>query len=416
MKTGKSSISLNSLYEKIYTSSLKLLSHKNLEDLYATIVREAKKLIRARHGTILIVENDELKRVYASSQFFYRIRPRKRGYTYRAYKNQRPYLISRENSVKLHPELINHNIGSDIGTPLIYNKKTIGVMCFFSPEKKEFTKDDLAVLRIYSKAVALIMKNMQRYEYTQKALDERDLFISMAAHELKTPLTTVSIYSQLLLRKDTETKYSDTQIKMKLSNEIRRLTNLVNELLQVNQIKSGTLQFAFKKCDLCSVVEGAVTSFENIYINHPVHFKNELKNRYCYINGDFDKLFQVITNLLNNAAKFSPEYSPIDIVLKYEDSRYVLSVTDYGPGIRKKDLSRIFERFYKGNKQEKDGLGLGLYLVKNVIDKHEGSITVSSKLKKGTTFTITLPMYTNGEIQQVQKTPLIINATQQSNQ
>lgn len=392
-------------YGKIYSSLLKLFNQVTPETIYKTIINEAKKLIGAKYGSIFLVEDDELKRVYASSPVFNLVRPRKRGFTYRVYKKQMPYIITRKKSIELHPELIKLNLGSDIGVPLTHNNKTIGVLSLLSDKKKIFNENDLAILLIFSRGVSIAMKNMQLYTMTQKSVDERDLFISIAAHELKTPLTTVSIYSQLLLRKNSETRYSDTQIKMKLSGEIRRLTNLVNELLQVNQIKSGSLQFSFKKCDLCSVVEGAVNSFENIHVNHPVYFKNELKNKYCFVYGDYDKLFQVITNLLNNAAKFSTKYSPINIILKYENSKYILEVTDYGPGIPKKDLPRIFERFYKGHSKDKDGLGLGLYLVKNVIDRHEGKISVSSKLRKGTTFTITLPMYTNGEKPKIQ-TPL----------
>lgn len=402
MKTAESSSLSHTIYEKIYHSALDLFHSLTPEKAYEAIVKGAKKLIGAKHGSIFLVEDDELKRVYASSPLFNLIRPRKRGFTYRVYKKQQPYILIRGKFIKAHPELAKLNLGSDIGVPLIYNSKTLGVLTLFSDKKKTFTKKDLTLLQIFCKAASLAIKNTRQYETTQKSVNERDLFISIAAHELKTPLTTVSIYSQLLLRKDAETRYSDTQIKMKLSNEIRRLTNLVNELLQVNQIKSGSLQFTFKKCDLCSVVDTAVTSFENIHVNHPVYFKNKLKNNYCFVYGDHDKLFQVITNLLNNAAKFSPKYSPIDIVLKYENSNYILEVRDHGPGIPKKDLPRIFERFYKGDARKKDGLGLGLYLVKNVIDRHEGKITVSSKIKKGTTFTITLPMYTNGEKPKIQ--------------
>lgn len=397
MQEYLSSISSNIVYEKIYSAALKLLYQLTPEKTYATIVNEAKKLVDAKHGTIFLVEKDTLKRVYATSPILYEITPRESGFTSKVYKKNLPYLLSKNDLLKLHPEFKKLNVGSDIGVPLTYSNKTIGVLAVFSKNNITFTQEDLSILRIFSPLVSLAVRNIELYSEAKKSLEERDLFISMAAHELKTPLTTASIYSQLLLRKISNTKYSETQIKMKLSNEITRLTNLVNELLQVNQIKTGSLKFIFKKCDLCSVVEGAITAFENIYKDNPINFKNELKNRYCFVKGDFDKLFQVVINLLNNAAKFSPKKSPIDILLTYEDSKYILEIRDYGPGINKKDLPQIFERFYKGAGKKRDGLGLGLFLVRNVIDKHRGEIFVSSKRTQGTTFSIVLPMYNMNE-------------------
>lgn len=380
-------------YGKIYVSALKLLYQLTPHKAYATIVQEAKKLVGAKHGTIFLVENNELKRVYATSELLYNIFPRRGGFTNQVYTKLQSYILTRDELISLHPEFKNLFVGSDIGVPLTYSNQTIGVLAVFSEKDKSFTQKELSMLQAFSPIASLAIRNMQLYSEMKDSLDERDLFISMAAHELKTPLTTIFIYSQLLLRKETRSKYSETQLKMKLSDEIRRLTNLVNELLQVNQIKIGSLKFIFRKCDLSSIVDGAIAAFENIHTEYKINYRNEIKKNICFVNGDFDKLFQVVTNLLNNAAKFSPKNSTIELVLKYEDSHYILSITDRGPGIRKKDLPHIFERFYKGESQNKDGLGLGLFLVKNIIDQHKGNVSVLSKLNQGTTFTITLPLY-----------------------
>ncbi len=397
METYKTLYPYSQIYERIYNSALKLLHPLIPEKAYETIVEEAKKLVNAKDGTIFLLEKDGLKRVYASNHQIYKVNPRKRGLTFNVYKHDKPYFLTGEDLGRLHPEFKKMHFGSDIGVPLTYNDQTVGVLSVFSNKNQVFTDQDINLLRTFSPLASLAIRNMQLYSEAKKSLDERDLFISMAAHELKTPLTTAFIYSQLLLRKTTSTKYSDIQIKMKLSSEITRLTNLVNELLQVNQIKTGSLRFVFKKLDLCSVVEGAITAFENIYTDNPINFKNDLQNKYCFVNGDFDKLFQAVINLLNNAVKFSAQNSPIDILLTYEDSKYILCIQDYGPGINKKDLPKIFQRFYKGAGKQKDGLGLGLFLVKNVVDRHLGEISVSSKLKEGTTFYITLPMYNMNE-------------------
>ncbi len=384
-------------YGKIYDSALRLLHQLNSEKTYSTIIEEAKKLVGGKHGTIHLMENNTLKRVYASSPLMYKVTPRIKGFAMQAYKTNMPFLVSSEELLKIHPEFKKLNVGSDLIVPLQYSDKPLGVLAIFSYEETPFTEKELALLRLFSPLASLAIINMRLYSQMKNSLDERDLFISMAAHELKTPLTTIFIYSQLLLRKEPRSKYSETQLKMKLSDEIRRLTNLVNELLQVNQIKIGSLKFIFRKCDLCSIVDGAIAAFENIHTEYKINYRNEIKKNLCFVNGDFDKLFQVVTNLLNNAAKFSPKNSTIDLVLKYEDSQYILSITDRGPGIRKKDLPHIFERFYKGDSQNKDGLGLGLFLVKNIIDQHKGNVSVLSKINQGTTFSINLPMYDHGE-------------------
>lgn len=380
-------------YEEIYDSALKLLYQLTPEKTYTTIVNEAKKLVGAIHCSIFLFEDGELKRVFTSYPYLHQIKTRKQGKLFSVYKTQKPYIISSKKLTGIHSEFKDISFGSSIAVPFTYSNKPFGVLSLLSRKNVIFKNNDLSKLLLFGSVVSLAIRNMQLYSEVKKSLDERDLFISMAAHELKTPLTTIFIYSQLLLRKNQGSKYSDTQIKMKLSGEIKRLTNLVNELLQVNQIKIGSLKFVFRKCDLCSVVDAAVTAFESVNTGYKINFKNELKNKYCFVKGDFDKLFQVVTNLLNNAAKFSPKNVPIDIVLRYESSKYLLTVTDHGSGIKRKDLPRIFERFYKGNSEEKDGLGLGLFLVKNIIDQHNGEISVTSKLNKGTTFSILLPLY-----------------------
>jgi signal transduction histidine kinase len=395
MKKSTFSSHTPTVYEEIYSSALKLLNPLSAEKTYKIIVEEAKRLVGAKHGTIFLIENKQLKRVYASSSILYRIHPRKRGKTFHVYKDHVPYILSPTELTKAHPEFKELHFGSDMGVPLTYGNKTFGVLAVFSKKDIIFTKEHLSTLLLFSPVASLAIRNMQLYSEVKKSLDERDLFISMAAHELKTPLTTASLYSQLLLRKTLPHPYSETKIKIKLSNEINRLTKLVNELLQVNQIKTGNLQYYFQKCNLYTIIDTAITAFQNVHPSHKIIFKTSLKTKHCFVNGDYDKLFQTIINLLNNAAKFSPKESSINIFLSYVPSYYTIAITDHGLGIKKQDLPKIFQRFFKGSAQKKEGLGLGLFLVKNIIDRHRGEISVTSHAKEGTTFSISLPIYNN---------------------
>ena len=383
----------NKIYQKIYKSSLKLLYPYTPEKTYATIVHEAMQLVGAKHGSLFLFPNNEIKRVYSSINYFENIVPRPKGYTWNVYKTQKPYMLHISKIKHLHPEISKLKIGSDIGIPIAYNDKVFGVLSVMSAENVIFSEKELLILSLFSPLASLALRNLDLYTDVKNSLQEQDLFISMAAHELKTPLTSILIYSQLLL-KDT---FSDTkqtsQFKIKMYHEIQRLSKLVNELLQMSQIKKGRLQYEMKKCDLFKIIDYTTANFQNADKNHAIGIKIKDNLIHAYIKADHDKMVQVFTNLLTNAAKFSNTDSPIDLTLSKKDHYYILTIQDHGIGIERKDMERIFEGFYKVSSAKKEGLGLGLFLVKSIIEKHNGEIDVKSQLGKGTTFIISLPQY-----------------------
>jgi signal transduction histidine kinase len=262
-----------------------------------------------------------------------------------------------------------------------------------SGQENRFTKEDLHVLQLFSPLASLALRNTHLYSNVKEALQEQDMFISMAAHELKTPLTAISIYAQLVLQENSEKKFATIHVKEKMFHEIQRLSKLVNELLQVSQIKKGRLQYSMKKCDIVKVAEHIVSSFQTIDTKHKIRLQIDSSIKSCHIKGDQDKMTQVISNLLTNAAKFSPEGKTIDVILKKQKDCVSIIVRDHGIGMTDEQMSHIFEGFYKAAIKTKEGLGLGLFLVKNIVDSHRGTITVKSKPQQGTNFTITLPLY-----------------------
>jgi signal transduction histidine kinase len=381
------------IYEKVYAAALRLLYQHTPEKTYSTIVKEAMKLVGAKYGSLFLFPQGNVIRAYASHDALYQIIPRKKGHTWNVYSIQNPYILHGNKLKSLHPEIERLHIGTDIGIPLAYNDKTFGVLSVMSHENTTFTQEELLILQLFSPLASLSLRNTQLYNEVTTSLQEQDLFISMAAHELKTPLTSISIYSQLLLREDVANNKVTKQSKEKMFHEIQRLSKLVNELMQVSQIKKGRLQFDMKKCDIYKIIEVAVTNFQNGDNKHTFRLKNLLQGESAFIKGDADKLTQVVTNLLTNASKFSKDNSFIDITIFRKNTTIVIKVRDYGIGIDEKDLPRIFEGFYKASLAKKEGLGLGLFLVKNILDTHKGNITVKSKKEKGTTFIIFLPLY-----------------------
>ena len=228
--------------------------------------------------------------------------------------------------------------------------------------------------------------------------DERkDDFILMASHELKTPVTTIKGYVQLLMKMLNSSSDFPRDPRMLLSaleavdKQVNSLTRLITELLDLSKIEKGQLEldktrFAFTPFIKETVQNAQFLSQQILQLD--IQFD-------CFVYADRNRIGQVLLNLITNAAKYSPGSANISIqVLQQGESAVAVSVQDYGIGIEEKEQQRIFERFYRvEGKKEKTfpGFGIGLFIAKDIIIKHQGQITVSSEKGKGSRFTFVLP-------------------------
>lgn len=373
----------------IYQSALELLGPLTTEETYSTIIKEAISLVSGKAGSIFLLEDGQLKRVYASDPQLYQIKIRPSGNTYRVFQSQQPYILTAKKIGSTHPQFKNMQIGSDLCVPLSYGKITRGVISVLSPLGKVFTQEDLRTLEFFAPLAALSIRNSQLFDQTQSALEQRDLFISMTTHELKNPLAAITLYTQLISKKINEKQFPDPKNLNNLSSSINRLTNLINDLSQANQIKMGNFHLDLSSCDLPDLVKQSVIEFRFRIPNHPITFRNQIKTRLPF-ECDQNRLAQAFSNILNNAAKFSQPGSPIRVRTYLENERINICFTDKGKGISPKDLEHVFDRFYKANNSA-PGMGLGLYITKNIVDQHQGSITLKSKIDQGTSITISFP-------------------------
>lgn len=378
------------ILEKIHTSSLYFLEPLDLDVLYERVVKEAVKLVQGSTGSLLLEENSTLKRVYSMTHDMTTVKTRKKGFTYTCFKNRTAFVVDIDDLAKAHPEVPYENLKSLIFIPIAYKNKSMGVLQIRSVSKENFTKKQLDILRLFGSLASMAIKKTQLYDETHQALESRDLFIAMAAHELRTPLTSVNGYIQLLKTKQNELGDSEKRWLEHLSYESLRLTNLINELLEINRIKSGQLQYIWKECSLSNIINRAIANVQFLHPDRTFVLENNLLPNHDVFVGDFDKILQTITNLLDNAAKFSPPKS--EVILNAIDDKKMLKIQilDKGRGIRKKELPKIFNAFYKAD-EFKQGMGIGLFLAKFVINRHQGNIELKSKENKGTTVTITLP-------------------------
>lgn len=382
---------MEEILEKIYKAGLKFLVPLNPKEVHALIVEEALELVGGEFGSILLEQDGELHRVYASAPSLYKIKPRKRGYTYGVFKTRKPIILSSKEIAKVHPEIKQTQAQADIIVPLSYRHKSIGVLSILSSKRDRFTSRELNILKLFGQMASLAIRKSQLYDETRQALETRDLFISMAAHELRTPLTSINGYVQLLYSKLAGGDNVESRWIEQLYWESVRLTNLVSELLEINRIKSGQLNYQFKECSLREVIKRALVDLKFAHPKRRVVFEDRLNSYSDRVIGDFNKLLQMISNILENAIKFSSASSRVFLTLKGKSQALIVEVKDQGKGISEEEMGKVFEGFYRGKDTQTEGMGIGLFLAKNIVIRHHGTINLRSKPNKGTTVNIRLP-------------------------
>lgn len=227
----------------------------------------------------------------------------------------------------------------------------------------------------------------------------KDDFIKMASHELKTPITSINGYVQLLLNIYNEEKTDNAQAKniiktslQTIQKQVSKLTRLIAELLDLSKIESGRLDLRKTEFTLEELIEEAVQEARLVTSQHAIIFRSDFDGR---IIADRDRIGQVLSNLLLNAIKYSPDASMVEVHLKINHQFASVDIKDHGIGIDKKDHKKIFERFYRVEGKEEQtypGFGIGLFIAHEIVQRHQGTIAVKSEKNKGATFTVTLPI------------------------
>ncbi|MFZ5824750.1 MAG: ATP-binding protein [Bacillota bacterium] len=226
----------------------------------------------------------------------------------------------------------------------------------------------------------------------------RTRFLQVAAHELRNPMAGIKGLLSLLRRRYTTGKplgdlVQTTQI---MEREIDRLSTLFNEILEAFQVQEGRLRLNPAPVDMNTIVAAAAASFGGAL--HPIHLS--LPPEATLIYGDDQRLEEVVRNLINNAVKYSPTGSPIELAVSAGKGRVQLTVRDRGIGIAADSLNRVFEPFYRGKNfggKDPGGIGLGLFICRDIVQRHSGQIWVESQPGRGSTFYVTLPPYKRGE-------------------
>ncbi len=227
-----------------------------------------------------------------------------------------------------------------------------------------------------------------------KTLDKaKDDFLSLVSHELRTPLSSILLYSEMLLDGLADSEESRTEFLGTIVDNCKRLTRLINDVLDLSKIEAGRMRFKLDKLEFRVVVADTLNGLKPSIEAKRIAFEyRESQAPDLRLWGDYDKVIQVLTNIVSNAVRFTPENGRITVELNRRDGMGLVSVSDTGKGIRPEDIPKVFDRFgqLESIDHHSEGSGLGMTISKSIIERLGGEIWIESELGRGTTVLFTL--------------------------
>ncbi|MBA3723764.1 MAG: hypothetical protein H0W89_02605 [Candidatus Levybacteria bacterium] len=311
-----------------------------------------------------------------------------------------------------------HKLGIVIAVPLTDRAYNEGLLVLGSKKSGEiYTPQDIKILEIFGPVISIAIQNAKSYEeiksfnktlsdnvaYATKELQishaklqvldrQKDKFLGMASHELKTPITSIKAFSQVLYKKLKDHKNGEYgRLLDNINTQTDKVTKLINDLLNVSNIEAGKLVLEKEMFDGNKLIAKTVSDMQYTSDKHQIKVEGKLQKQMC---GDADRISQVISNLLTNAIKYSPRANKVIVKVQEDKENTLICVIDLGPGIGLEDQQKIFDRFYRTKDHEDKniaGFGLGLYISAEIVKRHGGDIWVESVKGKGSTFCFTIP-------------------------
>lgn len=284
-------------------------------------------------------------------------------------------------------------ITSLIAVPLLAREQMLGVLTFGAAESGPYTTRDLALAEELARRAAISIDNARLYEQARRATIARQNLLALVSHDLRSPLGVIIMSLSLLL---TEREQADPRVGRTSLMAMQRAANqmklMIQDMLEASSIEAGQLRVIQRRVEVSPLICEAVEEFAARAASKSLRLESELPADLPALHGDPDRLHQVLANLLGNAIKFTPEGGSITVRAASSGDCVTLSVSDTGTGIEQAELPNIFDRFWQANPTSPVGSGLGLFIVKGIVEAHGGRVWAQSRYGEGSTFRFTIPI------------------------
>lgn len=428
----------------VNTISQTLASQLNPEDLIKLVGDQLRDLFKA-NIVYLALLNPNTKIIYFPYQYGDDLTPMRlgEGLTSQILLTGKALLINKdvdEQTIRLGVQRLGIPAASYLGVPIPVGDEIIGVLSVQSTESENrFDENDERLLSTIAASVGVALRKAQLFEEVtlakqqaeeasktaEKANQAKSAFLSTVSHELRTPLTSVLGFAKII-RKRLEDKIfpaidrSDPKVEKTIQqvtdnlgvvvSEGERLTNLINEVLDLAKIEAGKMEWNMESVSMQEVADRALAATTSLFDQKNLELKTSISSDLPLINGDRDKLIQVMVNLISNAVKFTPS-GVITCSISRKKNEIVTGITDTGIGIAPADHAAVFEQFKQvvGDTltDKPKGTGLGLPICKEIVEHHGGRIWLKSEIGKGSTFYFALPVPKQAAIQPIHLDDLV---------
>jgi signal transduction histidine kinase len=384
-----------------------LASSLEIEQAFGAFIREVRGLVDFERLAIVLVEEGEARVIAASGRgaettFAPGTARTAAGSVLDAVLEGQT--VYREDMQDLRypeeAELLALGLRSRLVTPLLVGPRPIGMISFVRSEPFAFGDDEVELISLLGRLVATAVQNIRAYEAERQTVEElrrlsalRADFVSLVSHELRSPMAAVIGAARTLQdRWRTLAPEQREAFLALIGDETNRLAALIGDVLDTSRIEAGTFSYSFTDVDLGRLVRDAVATAS--VGQDEVRVRADVAGSVPAVRGDRERLRQVLTNLIENAVKYSPAGDEVTVTVRPENGLVRLEVTDNGPGIPRDQQRLIFEKFGRAEVPggSKPGTGLGLFIARSIVEAHGGTLDVRSRPASGATFELTLPV------------------------
>jgi signal transduction histidine kinase len=381
-------------------------SSLEIEQAFGAFIREVRGLVPFERTAIVLVEGDAARTIASAGRGATEVFPPGTAGPLHGTVLDRvlggEVVVRRELAEIEYPEdqaLLDLGLHSELVAPLLIGARPIGMISLSRVHADAFSAEEVELVSLLGRLVATAVQNIRAYESERDTVEElrrlsalRADFVSLVSHELRSPMTAViGAARTLLARQSTLTPEQRDAFLALIADETNRLAVLVGDVLDTSRIEAGTFSYNFADVDLARLVEDAVATARAG--QDGVRVRITAANRVPRVRGDRERLRQVLTNLIDNAIKYSSAGDEVEVSVQTENGSVRITVSDRGPGIPYDQQRLIFEKFGRAEVLggSKPGTGLGLFIARSFAEAHGGTVEVDSRPGEGARFTLSLP-------------------------